>query len=236
MTQAHGDQYLLFPEDRYISVASAIRARASFKSNLWLFDSPKNNKRAIIEGDVAFIHTVLLEGNTSVANYDINPPPVIAEIDGEVRQTTLDTIVYFRDGREEWVEYKRSEDTGPSRKGRAVPQLNAQAQAAARAGKTYNTRTEKDLLGKELLFDNWLHLCGSITRARRYSTYTEERTIKSMLDLHGEIPVSALFDSPNCDPGLMNAALAKYLQQGLIDVDLVNKLLTHGTVIRWRST
>lgn len=74
-----------FSQQRHVSVTSALKARKSFVSNILVMDSPKNNKRFIVEGDVAFMHLILLEGDTSVRRYDADPLPVIAVVDGESR-------------------------------------------------------------------------------------------------------------------------------------------------------
>jgi len=173
-----------FAHSRHVSVTPAIRNRKSHLSNIWVFDSPKNNCRFIVEGDVAFMHFVLMEGDLSISRYDPDPVPVTATIDGETRQTKLDATVYFVDGHQEWWEFKRSVDSGSDRTGRARQQLNAQAQAASHAGIIYKIKTGLDLQGNEIYFDNWLMLCAAITRARNQSMYFEARTLESRLSDH----------------------------------------------------
>src|SRR3569832_1942218 len=145
----------------HIRVLPAIKERGRHKSNLWIFDSPKNNHRFIIKGDVAFMHFVLLEGNVAVQSYIPEPPPVYASIDGEVRQTMLDAEVHMANGVIEWWEFKRSIDTEPSRKKRSKPQLSAQAQAASAAKKKNHKQTKKKKQNKKKKNDNKQMLCAA---------------------------------------------------------------------------
>ena len=49
---------------------SAIRKRSTKVSNLWIFESPKNDRRLTISGDVPFMHVVLLESDVEVIGYE----------------------------------------------------------------------------------------------------------------------------------------------------------------------
>ena len=135
---------------RRISATPVIRARARHQSNIWIFDSPKIDRRFAVAGDVAFVHVVLLEGDLDVVAYEPEPKPVMGMSGGEPYETTLDAIVSFRNGREEWWEFKRASDTKASRTGRSRKQLDAQAEAAASAGRAYRILSEEDLEGMAL--------------------------------------------------------------------------------------
>lgn len=224
-----------FSHQRHVSVTSALKARKNFVSNIWVMDSPKNNKRFIVEGDVAFMHLILLEGDTSVLRYDADPLPVTAVVDGESRRTKLDAIVYFEEGRMEWWEFKRSPDAGPGRRGRARPQLSAQAQAAAAAGVPYRVLTEHELQNKQVLFENWLLLCAAITRARHHSTFREAKILDVRLATHGALTLAALLQDGECDPALMLALIAKLLQQGLLQTDLETRLFGMDSMLKRKA-
>jgi hypothetical protein len=220
-----------FAHQRHVSVKQAIANRKRHLSNIWVFDSPKNNRRFVILGDVAFMHTVLMEGNRAIAGYDVNPPPVSTVIDGETRQTTLDAVVQLVSGGTEWHEFKRFSDTGPSRSGRAKPQLSAQAQCASLSGVKYRVLTEVDLQHKQILFDNWLLLCAAITRARGQTIFRETQVLRERIASHRSITLGGLMNDPAVDPGLMLAVVATALQQGRIHTDLDNILLSSKSVL-----
>lgn len=221
---------------RRIPVFPALKQRRNHKSNIWFFDSPKNNRRFVITGDVAFMHFVLLEGDTTVERYDPSPEPVYASIDGEVRKTELDAHIYFKDGSVQWCEFKRHGDAGPSRKGRSRPQLSAQAQAAAAAGVPYCVRSDLDLQGKEILFDNWLTLCASLTRCRNQPLYKENDIFAQRLRLHREIRFGTLLEVPGIDPAYMLAVTASSLQRGIVETDLERSLFGLDSLLAWRKS
>lgn len=213
-----------FPHLRHVPVSPAIRNRKKYLSNIWIFESPKNNIRIVVEGDVAFMHLVLLEGDIHIARYNANPDPVSAIVDGEVRQTKLDAVVYLHSGHCEWWEFKRATDATAHRVGRAKPQLTAQAQAASIAGVPYRIKTDADLAGKAVRFDNWLLLCAAMTRVRGMSTHHELKVIDQKLNTHEQILFGSLLSDQTIDAALMLGAVAKMLQIGLLVCDLDNEL------------
>lgn len=231
--QTNGNPDLQKWADR-IPVFPAIRERGRHKSNIWIFDSPKNNRRLIIKGDVAFMHLVLLEGDITVENYIPEPTPVYASIDGEVRQTQLDAHVHLVDGAIEWWEFKRSGDAGPNRIGRSKSQLSAQAQAAGAAGVKYRVKTDDDLKGKEVLFDNWLMLCAAMTRCKYQAMDREEDILLKHLNLQKSVRFGTLLDNEEADPAYMLATVAKTLQKGMMEADLERSLFGLNTLLKWR--
>jgi hypothetical protein len=219
---------------RRVSVFSALKQRRRHQSNIWFFDSPKNNRRFTITGDVAFMHFVLLEGDVSVESYDPAPEPVRASIDGEVRETELDAHVRFKGGQIEWWEFKRREDSGPSKERRSRPELSAQAQAAAAAGVRYQVRTDLDLQHKEVLFDNWLTLCAGITRCRNQPIYREADLFTARLALQKSISFGSLMDIPGIDHAHMLAVVAVALQNGTVQADLEKSLFGRESTLTRR--
>tara|TARA_R110001599_G_scaffold64023_1_gene178351 strand:- start:50989 stop:51693 length:705 start_codon:yes stop_codon:yes gene_type:complete len=205
---------------RRAPVYSAVKKRRKHHSNIWLFDSPKIKRRFVITGDVAFMHIVLLEGDTLVEGYDPTPDPIYTIVDGETRQTTLDAHVFFKDRRIEWWEFKRLQDTGPSRSGRSKPQLSAQAQAASTAGMAYRVKTDFDLKHREILFDNWLTLCACITRCRTQSIHREMKYLFDRLSQQKSIRFGSLLGETSIDAAQMHAAVASALQAGAITTEL----------------
>jgi hypothetical protein len=75
--------------------------------------------------------------------------------------------VYYCDGTLEWWDFKRLEHGARSNKARSAsePLANDVKRLAARAaGAAYYVKTDRDLLGQEIWFDNWLTLRAAITR------------------------------------------------------------------------
>lgn len=225
-----------FPHLRHVSVIPTLRKRGRHPSNIWIFDSPKNNRRFAIDGDIAFMHAVLLEGDKNILAYDYSPRPVTAIVDNECYSTTLDAVVTLADGRDEWWEFKWSIDTGSDREGRSKKQLKAQAQAAQEKGVTYRIKTENDLRNKELLFDNWLLLCAAITRANYQSLIHEMAVAHRMFQLHRQLNLSNLLNVPETDPALMLAVIGKELQTGRLEANLETEILGLNSILVWRQS
>lgn len=210
---------------------SPSQARGAHMSNIWHFESPKNKQRFVLKGDVEFYCAVLAEGDPSITKYVPNPAPVFATIDGEVRQTQLDAHVHFKDGRIVWRECKRWKDAGPNRTGRSVPQLSAQAQAALEAGVPYEIVTDRDLRGKAFLFENWLFLCGAMTRAGNHSGMSECNIIKKQVAMHGKVAVKDFLALPGANACFMLAAMARLLQLGTMQCELERSLFGMDSVL-----
>lgn len=228
------DSGMCFPHERHIAVTPAIRQRGRHPSTIWVFDSPKNNLRFTISGDVAFMHCVLLEGDTTVTSYNPYPAPVQAQVESRTYTTVLDLVVNRADGTTEWWEFKRNKDVSPSPSGRAKIQLAAQAKAASSAGVKYLIKTEKDLRHKELLFDNWLWLCRAMTAARAFSCQQEVQLIHEQLRRHDAFTYGSLLDHPNTDPALIFAATARLLQKGTLVANLEAELFGLNTILHRR--
>lgn len=212
-------------------VYKAFRKRGKFKAHLWFFYSNKNGKLLRIVGHVSFIMCVLLEADPNVAAYAVDEQVVEAIVDGELRRSEIDIFVTYADGHQAWWECKRLKDTGPGRTGRAGPQLTAQAQAALRVGMPYEVKTERDVDGKEYLFDNWLVLHASIRRAWRIAKARELGVFRERMRKFGSMTYGQLLRAPHCDPAAMAAVIALALRDGSAGAPLESSLLKTSTVI-----
>jgi hypothetical protein len=210
---------------------SAIRKRGQKVSNLWIFDSPKNDRRLTVSGDVPFMHLVLLEGDTAVAGYDLVDDPFNVSSSsggGYVR-------VRLRDGSQHWLLIGRH---GRKKAGKPdKPAIPEQIQEkAASAGIQVYRRTELELIGQEILFDNWLTLCTIMTRARSCPSYLETQLLLAALDRHESLRVCDVLSQGNADPAIMLAVMAEALQSGIIQTELSRRLFgMHSQLRRVRS-
>lgn len=210
---------------------SAIRKRAAKVSNLWIFDSPKNSKRFTVSGDVSFMHLVLLEGDISVGGYDLvdDAFKVSSKSDGgHVRVRT-------RDGGQYWLLIRRRQRHQSSDvDNTAIPQ--SVRERAAEAGVLVHERSELEIAGKEVLFDNWLTLCAIMTRAKDYPTYLHTEQFLAALSRHGTLCVRDVLTMAGVDPAIMLAVVAKALQDGLVRADLQHRFFgLHSSLKRERT-
>ncbi|MCD2516731.1 hypothetical protein LQ564_10470 [Massilia sp. G4R7] len=210
---------------------SAIRKRGQKVSNLWIFESPKNERRLTVSGDVPFMHLVLLEGDTAVAGYDLVDDPFSISSSGDNGYVR----VRLRDGGRYWLLIGRGTRTKPGRAEKAVIPEELEEQAAAAGVQVYR-RTEVELIGQEILFDNWLTLCAIMTRARSCPSYLETQLLLAALDRHDSLRVCDVLGLGKADPAVVLAVVAKALQNGIVQTDLSRRLFgMHSQLKRVRS-
>jgi hypothetical protein len=218
------------PRQSTVAPLTAIRNRAQKVSNLWIFDSPKNNRRLTVSGDVAFLHLVLLEGDPNVSGYDL--------IDDPFRITSNSQQGYVRlrlkDGSQAWLTLGRHRTRDTSNDDQACRDSVLQAKAS-NAGVALIHRTELDLAGRDVLIDNWLTLCAIMTRARSYACHVETERFLSCFARYDAPSISSMLAMPEIDPGVMLAVVAKALQSGRYSADLDRQLFgphTHISRVR----
>lgn len=210
-----------------VAPLTAIRKRAQKVSNLWIFDSPKNNRRLTVSGDVAFLHLVLLESDCDVLGYDL--------IDDPFRITSNSQHGYVRlrlkDGSQAWLTFGRQRTRDSASDDPASRDSTLQVKAND-AGATLIHRTDLDLAGREVFIDNWLMLCAVMTRARLHPCHVETERFLSCFARQEAPTVSSMLAIPEVDPGVMLAVIAKALQSGRYGADLDRRLFGTSTQIR----
>ncbi|WP_211441223.1 hypothetical protein [Collimonas humicola] len=205
----------------HVDVFPVLKRRRQHRSNIWFFESPKNNERLAITSDLAFMHLVLLEGDTSVARYVLTRP------EDKVCEQPAVTI-YRLNGGMEWWSFRRA---GRPRQAGGIGCDAALALAASAAGASYIVKTERDLVGKELLFDNWLHLCAAITRCRSESLVRELSIVTDGLRSQRELVVGNLTSISGIDVACMLAVIAQAIRIGQVHTDLTNRLFGSSSIL-----
>jgi len=216
---------------RLDSVQSRIAERGSKAFNLWIFDSPKNAQRLYIAGDLCFYFCVLLEGDLSVSRYQVRSEPYELKIEGRQISVGPDIEVFRVGGKKEWWDLT----TSKSSKSRAEALKDHMLAAAAISDAEYVRKTEKDLIGKNVAYDNWLLLTSAINRARDYPNYMEAKAIRKYMERNGNATLNKLLQEEGIDPALMIAAVASLLQSGKLSANLEQKLFCENTVLTWSA-
>ncbi|GJI93640.1 hypothetical protein RugamoR57_03580 [Duganella caerulea] len=215
--------------ERQVKTFSAVNNRKNPLTNLWFFDSPKTEKRLSIATDPLFMHVVLLEGDQSVIGYAVKD----ANAAGHEDDLLPSLRVYYQDKRVQWWDVKWSDRAGRSDDAAALSKRHrAMEESAYASGATFHVKTEKDLRGNEILFDNWLNLCASITRCRSVSIAREAVAIKNAFLSAASLRYADLVALPETDPAHIFALVAQALQRGDLRADLENELFGPQTVLR----
>lgn len=204
---------------RQIGTFHKVRTRNP-KHNLWFFDSPKNDRRLTLVGDLSFYLCVLLEGDTNVISY--HPDEAAANEATRRIQVNLHGGVNLAWG-------VRRKNTRPV----SDPPNETRAGSGECAVAVW--KTDDDIRGQEIAIDNWLLLCAAITRCRNSSMQRESDAMLNCMSKLRSMQIGELLVQPEIDPAIMLAVIASAIQRGIVHCDLKNNLLTLRTVVDWRG-
>lgn len=218
----HGQKVSAFP---------ALAARKGHISNLWFFHSPKNNARYEIHGDLAFMHCVLWEGDLAVAGYVPHPETAMVLIDGQFQEIQFGARVHQVDGRILFIDFERRRESASRSKEEQRIRLQARQQAAAAVGAVYYVLTDRELVHKEIRFDNWLNLCSIINRCRGQDLHHEANVLRNAFARHDNVRLDVLLAAPGIDRAQMLAIVAAAFQCGTLHTELDTTLFGHSSVL-----
>jgi hypothetical protein len=205
-------------------------------TNIWVFDSPKNGERFIIDSDHAFMHCLLLEGDVTVKTYKYGAMPILAiGSSGAIKKLERNAVVSYHDGRQAWWIFRRSKRDQSDAENKFNEIVNIQSSAARHEGVELEIRTEKHLKKYEILADNWLHLCAAMTRTRTITAVDETDYVVRQLNGFGVCTLGSLLDCDEMDPALVLSTIARLLQSGTVVAELDRERLGDKSVLQWRG-
>lgn len=207
---------------RQISTFDEVRSRHP-KVNLWFFDSPKNNCRLSLKGELAFYISVLLEGEPSVTSY------LPAESAND--RATQSIGVHYDNGTAETWAIRRKRPSSKDAEGGA-DDLSKNSLASG----PVVWKSDEHIRGREIAIDNWLLLCAAITRCRNFRFQREQDMLKECMKSSDSASLGELLTTTGADPALMLGVVARALQKGLIRADLDRELVAHATVLSWGTS
>lgn len=210
------------------SPMQAATQRGASVANIWHFQSPKNKKRFIFVGDMAFMYAVIIEGDANVEAYQINGIQVDICVEGTVQSLTPAIQVQLTNGTTEWIDFQSVRGRGKvsAKIGHIFQVLRPSSSGI------YRIVTDKQLLGSYVLFENWLNLCGMINRCSHLYPTHEDEVLLSTVQQKERIQLSVLLNSEGVDPARMLASVARALQAGIITADLSKSHLTPTAELR----
>ncbi|WP_458765957.1 hypothetical protein [Cupriavidus basilensis] len=202
--------------------------RRNFAANLWIYYSNKNRQLLRIEGDVPFMHCVLMEGDPDIVRYT---QPAFHEPGGDSSKKVCVTfsIAQDRAGAQIWFGYSRGKAADPDRRHAAFQDL---CRLAGDSGAACRLMTDSELERQRCLFDNWLVLSRAMTAARSYPRQREAEALAVLLARAPSFELTVALHQPECDPAIMLAIIARQLQVGRLTADLKVHLLSASTIVR----
>jgi hypothetical protein len=206
--------------------------RGTSVANIWHFESPKNRTRLAFVGEMVFMYAVIIEGDVNVERYRIDCAEVEICVDGKIESLTPAIQVQLKNGSTEWIDFKSIRGRGKtSSKVGHVFHVMGQSSPSV-----YRVVTDKELIACWILFENWLNLCGMMTRCRHLFLESENEVLLNFVRQKEKIPLTMLLNSEGVDPARMLACVAHALQSGIITAELSNFHLVPTTVLkRWRN-
>ncbi|WP_311434932.1 hypothetical protein [Herbaspirillum huttiense] len=203
--------------------------KRSAKADCWFFDSPKNRQRFAIQGQLAYIQAVLLEGDTSVTGYEVEDERIELPEDNVSLRPTM--TVYFRNGSFAWQDFRYEEDD-PLKRIFVLRRSHAEQK-----GIPYSLVEEKVLRAKLIKFDNWQMLSAIINRTKSIDFLHLQREVFNLCRRFGRITCKGLLDAfPGEDPALIYASLAIALQAGALVSELDTELFNLDSELRSGSS
>lgn len=200
--------------------------RNNAAANLWIFFSNKNQALYRIEGDVPFMHAVLLEGNCRFVRY--TPPrfrePGWMDDHSPIKFSIAEDVA----GTQTWFCYRRDAPPGSEAWSGAFQDLN---ERASERGATCTVVKISELEQQRYLFDNWLELSRAMTVARSFPHETEAESLAELISRARSFELTVALHQPNCDPAIMLAVIARQLQLGRLTTELTTKLLSAASVL-----
>jgi hypothetical protein len=93
---------------------AAAAARGREANNIWSAYSTKIGKDCVLISDPEYLNFVWMEGDPSIASFEIETDLYLVDADESEGATYPDAIISYLDGRREWREVKALEDSKDS--------------------------------------------------------------------------------------------------------------------------
>lgn len=208
--------------------------RGRVPHNLWIRYSPRNRCDVILKSDAEDAHFCWVEGDESIATYELEPEPVSVVIDGRLHTTQFDARVELRSGVIELREVKLSEANLDARE---QVQLKTQSRVAEMLGFRYVRITRDTLDEHQRLIANWrcalafLTACRSLVLDPKVEELVQRlRTARRPLSME-----QLLLDADPIEQPARIAALLQGVQSGRLRSDLDRNPLCASTVFTLRE-
>ena len=202
-------------------------SRGAGYTDNWFAYSTRMDRKVALKSDNEWEHFLWLEGDPSIAWFELEPLPCIVIVDGEQVSTQFDALVKFRSGIHQYREVSDDDAKLDSRK---REQRDAQIKAAGQRGFDYRRITKKDLQNNVQLIKNWSTARAALESCRGLDLISLRREIVSELRRLGRCTLDAIVKRDPSSPERL-AALLRAIQLGEVQSDLEYAPLCAKTII-----
>lgn len=176
--------------------------------NLYVFESPKNDKRLAVFGQVCFWHLMLAEGNPEICRYLL-----CADLAADVSASDAVDVHYMDETVERWYFSRRG-----------LPKED-------QCHYPIIVKTEAQIRAAGLLPQNWRFLCAARTRAYGKYAGKELLVLRGLFENRHTVALSEVLAQPGIDVAIMLAAVAHQLAVGALRTELKKQLFSRRSLI-----
>ena len=158
--------------------------RGSYGSNFWQMYSWKLDRDVHFYSSLERDHGVIVEADPTVASFCEQPLRINIKVDGRDRETVMDMLIQFTDGRTEYREIKYESDVQEADDhSRVARQLAAQREWAFVTANDYKVVTDKEIRRNPTFLRNWKQILAYLATYASYDLAEIEHQLLAAFDI-----------------------------------------------------
>lgn len=208
--------------------------RGSYGSNFWQVYSPKLDRVVHFYSSLERDHGVILEADPSVAWFCEQPVRITIKMDGHDRETVMDMLIQFTDGRTEYREIKYASDVQEGNdQSRVARQLAAQREWAVVTSNNLKIVTEQEIRRNPTFLGNWKQIIAYLATYASCDLAEIEDHLLAAFDLEPSWSLNALqHHLGRHSPQAVNAAIFRLIHGGQCTAPLDVHSLNNSLIIQ----
>ncbi|MBX3234694.1 MAG: TnsA endonuclease N-terminal domain-containing protein [Nitrospiraceae bacterium] len=158
--------------------------RGSYGSNFWQMYSWKLDRDVHFYSSLERDHGVIVEADPTVASFCEQPLRIKIKLDGRDRETVMDMLIQFTDGRTEYREIKYVNDVQAiDDHSRVSRQLAAQREWAFVTANDYKVVTDEEIRRNPTFLRNWKQILAYLATYASYDLSEIEHQLLAAFDI-----------------------------------------------------
>lgn len=208
--------------------------RGNYGSNFWQMYSRKLDRDVHFYSNLERDHGVIIEADPNVAWFCEQPLRINIKLDGRDRETVMDMLIQFTDGRTEYREVKYASDVQRvDDRSRVARQLAAQREWAFVTANDYKIVTDEEIRRNAMFLRNWKQILAYLATYASYDLAEIETQLLAAFDIE---PSWSLRDLERYiarpDRQTVKAAIFRLIHGGLCTAPLDVYPLTNSLTIQ----
>ena len=208
--------------------------RGNYGSNFWQMYSRKLDRDVHFYSSLERDHGVIVEADPTVAWFCEQPLRINIKLDGRDRETVMDMLIQFTDGRTEYREVKYASDVQRvDDRSRVARQLAAQREWAFVTANDYKIVTDEEIRRNAMFLQNWKQILAYLATYASYDLAEIEDQILAAFDVEPSWSLRDLerhIARPECQT--VKAAIFRLIHGGLCTAPLDVCPLTNSLIIQ----